>query len=221
FSIYSKASEEEDNEMVKCWKKDLVGILYFAGLFSAAVAIFLAVTIQDLMPNSQDTSAFYLGQILEILANPNVTRTSVPSPARPPPFSRPRYVVWVNSLWFLSFVVSLSCALWAILLQQWARRYIRLARPARGSPEKRARIRALFAYGVDKMHIPWAVEGLPMLLHLSVLLFFCGLVIFLFNLDREVFTSVVWWICPFTLVYGLITALPLIRHDSPYSAPLS
>ena len=173
------------------------------------------------MPNSQDTSAFYLGQILEILANPNVTRTSVPSPARPPPFSRPRYVVWVNSLWFLSFVVSLSCALWAILLQQWARRYIRLARPARGSPEKRARIRALFAYGVDKMHIPWAVEGLPMLLHLSVLLFFCGLVIFLFNLDREVFTSVIWWICPFTLVYGLITALPLIRHDSPYSAPLS
>ena len=80
---------------------------------------------------------------------------------------------------------------------------------------------AFFADGVDKMHIPWAVEGLPTLLHLSLFLFFAGLVIFLFNVDQEVFTCVVWWIGLFTMVYGLITLLPLIRHNSPYYGPLS
>ena len=70
------------------------------------------------------------------------------------------------------------------------------------------------------MHVPWAVEGLPTLLHLSLFLFFGGLVIFLFNIDHEVFICVVWWIGLFSMVYGMITLLPIIRHDSPYNSPL-
>jgi Family of unknown function (DUF6535)/Ubiquitin carboxyl-terminal hydrolase len=82
-------------------------------------------------------------------------------------------------------------------------------------------MRAFFAEGVDKMHVPWAVEGLPMLLHLSLFLFFGGLAIFLFNVHREVFTFVICWIGLFSMVYGLITLLPIIRPDSPYHSPLS
>ena len=117
--------------------------------------------------------------------------------------------------------MSVSCALWATSLNQWARRYIRLTQPARCSPEKRARIRAFYANGVDKMHTPWAVEGLPMLLHLSLFLFFGGLAIYLFNVDQEVFSCVVSWIGLFSVVYGIISLLPLIRQDSPYNTPLS
>jgi hypothetical protein len=82
-------------------------------------------------------------------------------------------------------------------------------------------MRALFAKGVENMHIPWAVEGLPTLLHLSLFLFFSGLVIFLFNINKEVFTCVVWWIGVFSIVYVCITILPLFRLDSPYYTPLS
>jgi hypothetical protein len=82
-------------------------------------------------------------------------------------------------------------------------------------------MRSFYSNGVDNMHIPWAVEGLPTLLHLSLFLFFFGLAIFLFNVDDEVFTFVVSWIGLFSMVYGLITLLPLIRHDSPYYTPLS
>ena len=117
--------------------------------------------------------------------------------------------------------MSLSCALWATSLHQWARRYLRQSQPSRCNAEKRARMRAFFAEGVDNMHIPWAVEGLPTLLHLSLFLFFGGLAIFLFDVDREVFGYVVWWIGLFCLVYGVITVLPLIRQDSPYNSPLS
>ena len=180
------------------------------------------MTIQDLRPNSQDTSAFYLGNIYGVLADPNATRTSIPSPvAKPPLFSPPRSAVLVNLLWFLSLVISLSCALLATSLHQWARRYIRLTQPARCSPEKRARLRAFFADGVDNLQIPWAVEGLPTLLHLSLFLFFGGLVVFLFNVDQEVFIGVVTWIGIFSMMYGSITLLPLIRQDSPYFTPLS
>ena len=82
-------------------------------------------------------------------------------------------------------------------------------------------MRAFFANGVDKMHVPWAVEGLPTLLHLSLFLFFGGLAIFLFNVDQEVFTCVVSWIGLFSIVYGLVTLLPSFRNDSPYNTPLS
>ena len=176
------------------------------------------------MPNSLDTSAFYfgLGNIYQVLADANLTRLSTPSPvAKPPSLSPPRYAVWVNSLWFLSLVMSLSSALWATALQQWARRHIHRTQPARCSPEKRERIRAFFVDGVDKMRLPWAVEGLPTLLHFSLFLFFGGQAIFLFNVDREVFSYVNWKIGLFCLVYGMITLLPSIWEDGPYNSPLS
>ena len=117
--------------------------------------------------------------------------------------------------------MSLSCALLATLLQQWARRYIRLTQRAQRTPEKRVQMHAFYANGVDKMHVPWAVEALPTILHLSLFLFFGGLAVFLFNTDEQVFTCVVCWIGLFLLVYGLTTLLPLIWHDSPYYTPLS
>src|SRR5260221_7509881 len=69
------------------------------GLFSAVVGAVVVVSVQDLRPNSQDTSAFYLENIYLLLANPNQTPSSV---ARPPPFSPPTSAIWVNSCWFLS-----------------------------------------------------------------------------------------------------------------------
>lgn len=82
-------------------------------------------------------------------------------------------------------------------------------------------MRAFFANGVEKMHITPVVEGLPTLIHLSLFLFFAGLVIFLFNTNSAVFYSVVWWIALFWITYALITAMPIFRHDSPYFSPLS
>ena len=180
------------------------------------------MTVPDLKPNSQDISAFYLGNIYEVLADPNTTRASIPSPvAQPPPFSPPRYAIWVNSLWFLSFVISLTCALLATSLHQWSNRYLMVTQPAWSSPEKRARIRAFYALGAEQMHISWVVEALPMLLHLSVFLFFGGLVIFLFHVDHTIFSSVTWWIGLSSIVYASITVMPIVRHNSPYYVPLS
>jgi len=188
------------------------------GLFSAAVAAFVAVSVQDLKPSSQDISAFYLANIYQILNGSQIVIP--PSLSDPSTFSPPTSAVWVNSLWFLSLVISLTCALLATLLQQWARRYMRVTQK-RYSPHKRARIRAFFAEGVDKLHLPWAVEALPALLHLSLFLFFAGLAVYLFNINHTVFKAATSWIGFCTGMYMCITFMPMFRHDSPYYAPLS
>ncbi|KAH9971547.1 hypothetical protein BGW80DRAFT_1320911, partial [Lactifluus volemus] len=63
--------------MANRWQKDADGILIFTGLFSAAVAALVAISVQDLRPNPQDTSAFYLANIYQLLADPNVSRASI------------------------------------------------------------------------------------------------------------------------------------------------
>jgi hypothetical protein len=178
------------------------------------------VSIQDIQENPQDTSNFYLANIYQAIADPNSFNISSSPPASPPPFSPPNSAVWVNALWFLSLVISLTCALLATLLQQWARQYLKITQ-SRYSPHKRARIRAFFAEGVEKCLLPWAVDTLPTLLHISLFLFFAGLVVFLCNVNLTIFKLVLSWVGLCTALYGCITCMPIIRHDSPYYTPLS
>jgi hypothetical protein len=86
FTIHSKAAEEEGNKVWGACKKmpmasPFCRVLVLAfmvlckktgalqtGLFSAAVAALLAVTVQDLRPNSQDISASILGALIVVVA---------------------------------------------------------------------------------------------------------------------------------------------------------
>ncbi|KAH9959329.1 hypothetical protein BC827DRAFT_512664 [Russula dissimulans] len=71
------------------------------------------------------------------------------------------------------------------------------------------------------MHLPWVVEVLTTLLHLSLFLFFSGLLIYLFNTDHTVFASVIWWVALTVGLYAGVTLMPIFRHDSPYYTPLT
>ena len=175
------------------------------------------MSIQDVRQNPQDITNFYLSNTYRTVLDPNILSSL---PASPPPFSPPKYAILVNTLWFLSLVISLTCALLATLLQQWARRYLKITQP-RYRPQKRVRIRAFFAEGVEKCLLPLAAEALPILLHISLFLFFAGSVVFLWNVNLTMFTFVLSWVSFCTALYGCITFIPIFRHDSPYLTPLS
>ena len=179
------------------------------------------MAIQDIQQNPQDTSNFYLSNIYQTLADPNRSNTPTSPPHSPPPFSPPTHAVWVNALWFSSLVISLTCALLATLLQQWARRYLKITQSPRYSPHKRARIRTFFSEGVEKCLLPLTVDALPTLLHISLFLFFAGLIVFLCNVNLTIFKLVLSWVGLCVAFYGCITCMPIIRHDSPYYTPLS
>ena len=150
------------------------------------------MSIQDLRPGPQDTS----------------------------PFSPPRYAVWVNSFWISSLTINITGALLATLIQQWARRYDRITHPL-GSAHKRARIRQYIFSSDENLHFVLATDLVPTLLHLSVFLFFAGLLIFLRHISHTVFNAVVGWVVLCVVVYAYITFLPIYKPSSPHYAPIS
>jgi hypothetical protein len=106
------------------------------------------------------------------------------------------------------------------LIQQWARRYERVSNPHYG-PHKRARIRAFYKDGVEKWQIPNLVEALPMLLHISLFVFFAGLSVFLFGVHRTIFKAVTTLIGFCVISYGCLSLFPIIQKESLYSTPFS
>ncbi|KAN0140639.1 hypothetical protein V8E53_001848, partial [Lactarius tabidus] len=221
FSMYMEMAEGEDKKKTESWKADADSILVFTGLFSASVATLLSVSIQDLRQDPQDTSNFYLSNIYQLLTDPDRPNIPTSLPLSPPPFSPPSFAVWVNGLWFMSLVISITCAVLATLLQQWARRYLKKVSQTRYSLDKRARIRTFFAEGVEMSLLPWVVEALPMLIHVSLVLFFAGLAVFLWNVNLTIFKVVLSWIGVCTAIYGCTMLASLVCPDSPYNTPLT
>jgi hypothetical protein len=123
-------------------------------------------------------------------------------------------------MWILSLVLSLTCALAATLVQQWARRYMRLAL-RRGAPHKRARMRAYISDGIEGFKLNRAIEAIITLLHISVFLFFTGLVEFLLPTNKTVAYVTLGCVALFAYSYGILTILPNLSFNCPYRTPLS
>ncbi|KAI0288356.1 hypothetical protein BC826DRAFT_693921 [Russula brevipes] len=222
FNLYSGIAGDEDREMADHWEENAQMVVVFTGIFSIVVAILLVVSIQDLRPNPQVTSAFYLENIYQLLADPNVSLPSSPSAVpRPPVFAPPNYALWVNTLWFLSLAINLTCAVSAMLSIQWASRYRSVTLRARGSPEQCARVRVMFANGAKASYIFWVIEAIPALVHFSLFIFFSGLLIYLFNINHTVSSALMSWVALSSAGYLCLTFVPIFRHNTPYFTPLS
>ena len=129
-------------------------------------------------------------------------------------------IVWVNTLWLLSLVFSLTSALSALLLQQWIHRYIELPHIPSLARE-RARVRSFLFLGTLKYNMHSAVEMIPTFLHLSVFLFLVGLVIFFFTIHRTTAIVVLIAVGLLGVSYLILTILPCIHPNSPYRTPMS
>ncbi|KAH8983787.1 hypothetical protein EDB86DRAFT_2811198, partial [Lactarius hatsudake] len=220
FSMYITRAQEFDDENVENWKGGADSILVFTGIFSATVATFIAMSYPTLKQDPNDTTHSLLIKISQQLAHLNGTNGTI-TPASlsdQSSFALSGWVVFVNSVWFLSLVLSLTCALIATLLQQWARRYLQMIR-RNHPPHDRAHIREYFSRGARRFRIFALVEALPFLLLISVLLFFAGLVAFAFLSNRTAacFTAAIVGFC--VLSYIALTLLPLKYHDCPYHTP--
>ncbi|KAJ7859367.1 hypothetical protein B0H14DRAFT_2577278 [Mycena olivaceomarginata] len=125
-----------------------------------------------------------------------------------------------NTLWFLSLGLSLSCALIATVVEQWARDFIQRTE-IRPSPVIRARIFSYLYFGIQRFGMHTVVEFIPFLLHLSLLFFFGGLVAFLLPIHRVLMVVVAALLCLIFATYIYLTLLPIISSDSPYRTPMT
>lgn len=92
-----------------------------------------------------------------------------------------------------------------MLIKQWVQAYS--APTFQGSPKAQAEIRHFRYYGIEKWHVPLIIDLLPTLLHLSLFLFFAGLVVFLFTLDQtiaSVVSAIAFTACTAYIVTNLL-----------------
>ncbi|KAN0130540.1 hypothetical protein V8E53_011626 [Lactarius tabidus] len=221
FNFYTICAEKMDQENVENWKDGANTILVFIGLFSSTVATFIAISYPSLQQDPNVVTQSLLAQISQQLSSANANSSiSAATPSTQSPFSPSASVVFVNTVWFLSLVLSLTCALMATLLQQWAGRYLQIVR-RNHPPHIRAHIREYFYQGARRFGLFGLVELLPSLLIISVLLFFAGLVVFAFLGNHTVakFTLAIVGFC--FLSYIIFTLMPLVFHDCPYCTPLT
>lgn len=87
-----------------------------AGLFSASVTAFIIESYAGLSPDPSQQTIALLQQISQQLnGSPPQSQASTSDS-----FSPTSSTLRVNALWFLSLCLALTCALAAILVQQWS-----------------------------------------------------------------------------------------------------
>src|SRR5712691_6337936 len=164
---YMKEAEKCDNRDAEAWKSDSDGILVFVrptlyqplfitmtswktGLFSATVGAFIIEFYKKLSPDSGNQTVDLLCQISQQL--PNFTTGTCTPPQAGQSFSPGASIIWVNSMWMMSLILSLASALFATLAQQWARRYVQMSQTLR-DPKNCARVRTFLFSGTQRYNM--------------------------------------------------------------------
>jgi len=171
---------------------------------------------------------YYLQQNVALLAQiSNQISSVVPQvaiPSTPPPpfptFNPSASDIRVNVFWFMALVFSLTASLLATLVQQWVRDYMHVFQRY-GDPLKSARIRQYLHEGSDGWYMPVIAEAVPGVLHVSVFLFFVGLVDFVLKINTTVGLTTAAPIGICGLFYIFTTFAPVIYPQSPYQNSFS
>jgi hypothetical protein len=195
-------------------------------LFAGVLTSFLVDSIQNLQANPVEQSVYYQQQSVAILAQISQQIASitpqVPIALTPPPpypvFKPTSSDIRVNSFWLVGLVCSLTAALFAIIIKQWARYYM-LVFQRYDHPLKRARFRQFFFEGSEGMRK--LAKQVPRLIHISLFLFLLGLCDSVLNTDTTVGIITIVPISICGLFYLHIVASHLRDLQSPYKALIS
>ncbi|KAF9255076.1 hypothetical protein L218DRAFT_992038 [Marasmius fiardii PR-910] len=147
------------------WSSEVDTLLVFAALFSAVVTGLMVEQLKSLEEDPAETTATILKNLIE--GNSLV-------PPQPKPTTTD---VAINTLWSLSLIISLSSALFGLLCKQWIREHRRDVESCSHAES----VALLWARreSLRKWHIPSILAALPLLLQISLILFFAGLLLLL------------------------------------------
>ncbi|KAF8493460.1 hypothetical protein F5888DRAFT_827922 [Russula emetica] len=218
WSIYKEEAEKYDEAVTEAQKKDADGVLVFTGLFSATVAVFIVESYKLLSPDSGNTTTYLLTQITQQLAG--FKNNAYPQPQGPAAFSPTVSILFVNALWFLSLVIAIVSAFYVMLVQQWIRRYTQTLADLKLTTDQE-RVRSCLFLGTQKYKMSHAIGLIPLPLHISVFLFFSGLIVFLFTISNAIAIVITVAVVLIGLLYAGLTILPITDDVCPYFTPMS
>jgi len=148
------------------------------------------------------------------LANGNHTRYSQPS------FQPSLSSITINCLLFASLGASLVAALASVVALQWVADYDTAITRGGSSPEDRAKRRQFRYAGVVKWKMGEIIAALPLLLYCSVILFFDGLSLWMWEVYNVVGLVVIIGAALAGLFYSTSTFLAIVFVSAPFRGPL-
>ncbi|KAI3615940.1 hypothetical protein WG66_010343 [Moniliophthora roreri] len=166
-----------DEETVKNWKEDIDTLLVFAGLFSAVVTAFTIESYKWLSGDPANMAFITLVHISQQISSPDMTS---PVSLERTPFIADATSIRINSLWFLSLILSLTSGLFGLLCKQWLREH--RSDPRTRTPGEALALRQLRRDSLDKWGLISFLSTLPILLEAALALFFVGLLDLLWTL---------------------------------------
>jgi hypothetical protein len=127
--------------------------------------------------------------------------------------------IQVNILWFTSLVLSLVVALFGIFLKQWVRTHLKWTEV---TPERKAVALRQYRYlNIEAWDLNTILTLLPIMLQASLILFLCGLLVFLWNINPTVAKVMTALIASCLFLVAIVTFLPLFIPACAYKSPLS
>ncbi|KAF5369506.1 hypothetical protein D9758_002518 [Tetrapyrgos nigripes] len=182
---------DDQASLLEGWKEDMAGMLLFSALYSASLTAFLIESYKTLQSDPAQDTVFLLSKISQQLSNSTVPRLNHPVLKLPSTF-----------------------------VQQWTRDFIHKT-TLRPAPIRQARVFAYMYFGLRDFGMHSFVDVIPILLHISLFLFFGGLVAFLFPVNRIITYIMIGVLVVFLVIYTTLTVIPLVWLDAPYRTPLS
>ncbi|THG99996.1 hypothetical protein EW026_g2451 [Hermanssonia centrifuga] len=202
--IENHMREYDEGEM-KVLNDDIDALLIFAGLFSAVLTAFVVPSYLLLQPDNSQLSVQILDRISAQLARfeilpPFINSTASDSSASPP-FQVSTSARWMNCLWFLSLILSLSSALFRYSCQTVDSRISAMEKAWEG------------------WKVSAGISTIPALLELAVVLFLAGLVVLVWTLDTVVAIVITTAVSVVIMVLCTVTVLPAVYRRCPYKSP--
>jgi hypothetical protein len=182
-------------------------------LYSAVLTPFIIESMKLLEEDPTERTSDILFIISQQLAN-----NSFP-PYQPVKHETPDYAIVVNGLFFMSLSFGLIVALLAVLALQWVANYDVGLNTS--SPRKRALQRQLRWAGVVNWNMAEIIAFLPLLIFISLFLFFIGIADWLWHMNRIISGIVIGGIGIGLLLYAVTTMMSIITIEAPFRTPVS
>ena len=186
-----------------------------AGLFSAVSSAFIIDVQSNLQPDPNEMTAAHLRILIHNMNN-SLFPDADPSSATwtgPPP-----EIITVQSLLYGSLATSLFAAFIAMLGKQWVTRYLR---KQGGSAVEKSRDRQRKLEGFKKWHFQLAIESLPVMLQLALLLLGYALTLYLWTISRTVSGVILAFTLLGITTYTFFTLVATLYYNCPYQTPAS
>ncbi|KAG8770952.1 hypothetical protein FRC12_003951 [Ceratobasidium sp. 428] len=222
WKLYLEEADEHDQELVKGRHASLDMLLLFAALFSAILTAFLIESKDLLQQDPADVSMALMLAIAQSQYRMEQGAADASNATATPPiipnFTPSMTARWVNGIWFTSLALSLSAALVAMLGKEWLTAFLASRpRPAHAH----ALLRQSRLEGLEQWWALHIIALLPSLLHVSLLLFAVGLVLYLSTMDRAIAIVIASIVGMTSLFYVVTAILGAVYEFCPFVTELS